>query len=122
MTSAGAKLPTEVVDETPVKFCTADPNPINEPKVNSACIPDNKAASFGTTTEPVPNIVPKLNSDCKPVKVTSSFGTTTDPCEVVNQKPEGKTAVPTKAIGVPNVEVIDCPVRVTSSFGATADP
>ena len=72
-------------------------------------------------TEPVPNIVPKLNSYCKPVKVTSSFGTTTDPCEVVIEKPEGKPAVPTKDIGVPNVEVIDCPVTDTSSFGATAD-
>ena len=66
--------------------------------------------------------MPKLKSACTPVKVTSSFGTTTDPCEVVIEKPEGKTAVPTKAIGVPNVEVIDCPVTVTSSFGATADP
>ena len=72
-------------------------------------------------TEPVPNIVPKLKSDCKPVTDTSSFGTTTDPSEVVIEKPEGKIAVPTKDIGVPNVEVIDCPVKVTSSFGATAD-
>ena len=47
--------------------------------------------------------MPKLKSDCKPVKVTSSFGTTTDPSEVVIEKPEGKTAVPTKDIGVPYV-------------------
>ena len=78
-----------------LNFATADPNPINEPKVNSACIPDNRAASFGTTTDPIPVFI------ANPVKSAS--------CEVT-------------PAAVPCAEVMACPVGDTSSFGATAVP
>ena len=105
MTSAVVKLPTEVVDETPVKFCTADPNPTSVPKVNSACIPDNKAASFGTTTEPCPDVIGN------PVKSASCDVTPCAvPCDEVIPKPVGDTSS-FGAIAVPYATVVSCPVN-----------
>ena len=94
MTSAVVKLPTEPVDETPVKFCTADPNPTKEPKVFLLVILIIKLHHLVQQQNLFLVIV-------NPVKSAS--------CEVT-------------PASVPCAEVIACPVGDTSSFGATAVP